>query len=421
MDVRRIFTAAVLIGTAAASQNAIGAGQAGWSGGSTQQPASSFDRYNQQTAPSISQRTQTAITDTGSSLQNGLDAGIRAGEQSLGVSGSQPQSSYLNRGGAASPWPATTGSNVPSSMGTAPVTSTSNGGWSSIGTGIAAPKLLVPQSPMMNSGTYTSPSAFGTTSNFGNGNTGTATNSRGPNFPAVAQNDQSQMHSVLSDPARSTPTSAAKPADDWINNWNNSPTTANTNAQPVTIGRNGSNTRESDSSLFTNGSNSPQEQRGAGTGRQAENWSNNGTASSDPWGRNGGAQPTTAGFGNAGTPNQPTGGFATQPNNQGFNGTQQNGMNGNGYMQAGVGAGNLPMGNGQAANGMNQFGHTEMGVNGPMTTQPAFLWVLLVLVLAASLAGNFYLGASYLDARQKYQSLVRKTAETFRRVKAAAV
>jgi hypothetical protein len=62
----------------------------------------------------------------------------------------------------------------------------------------------------------------------------------------------------------------------------------------------------------------------------------------------------------------------------------------------------------------------EAGLNGPMTTQPAFLWVLLVLVLAASLAGNFYLGASYLDARQKYQSLVRKTAETFRRVKAAA-
>ncbi|HEX4415742.1 MAG TPA: hypothetical protein VH107_19075 [Lacipirellulaceae bacterium] len=420
MDVRRIFTAVVLVGMAAVSHDAIGAGQAGWSGGATQQPASGFDRYNQQAVPSISQRTQTAITDPGNSVQNGLDAGIRAGEQSLGAGGTQPQSSYLNRGGAASPWPASTSTSGNSSLGTAPVAATPNGGWSSIGTGIAAPKLLVPQSPMANSGTFSTPSAFGTTSNFGNGNSGSTPNSRGPNFPAVATNDQSQMHSVLNDPARSTPTAAAKPADDWINNWNNSPTAQNTNAQSVTIGRNGSNTRESEPSGFPNGSTAAQEQRGAAAGRQAENWSNNGTPSSDPWGRNSGAQAATAGFGNPQATNQPAGGFATQPNNQGFNGAQPNGMNGNGTMQAGVGAGNLPMGNGQAANGMNQFGHTEMGANGPMTTQPAFLWVLLVLVLAASLAGNFYLGASYLDARQKYQSLVRKTAETFRRVKAAA-
>ena len=43
-----------------------------------------------------------------------------------------------------------------------------------------------------------------------------------------------------------------------------------------------------------------------------------------------------------------------------------------------------------------------------------------VLTLAGSLAANLYLGVSYLDARQKYQSLVRKTADTFRRVKAVA-
>ncbi len=71
-------------------------------------------------------------------------------------------------------------------------------------------------------------------------------------------------------------------------------------------------------------------------------------------------------------------------------------------------------------NGTNQFGRNEVGVNGPVTNQPLFTWVLVVLTLAGSLAANFYLGASYLDARQKYQSLVRKTAETFRRVKAAA-
>jgi hypothetical protein len=46
--------------------------------------------------------------------------------------------------------------------------------------------------------------------------------------------------------------------------------------------------------------------------------------------------------------------------------------------------------------------------------------ILCVLGLAGSLAANLYLGVSYLDARQKYQSLVRKTADTFRRVKAVA-
>ena len=43
--------------------------------------------------------------------------------------------------------------------------------------------------------------------------------------------------------------------------------------------------------------------------------------------------------------------------------------------------------------------------------------ILTVLGLAGSLAANLYLGASYLDARQKYQWLMRKTADTFRRVK----
>jgi hypothetical protein len=46
--------------------------------------------------------------------------------------------------------------------------------------------------------------------------------------------------------------------------------------------------------------------------------------------------------------------------------------------------------------------------------------VATVLGLAGSLAANLFLGWSYLDARQKYESLVRRTAETFRRTKPAA-
>jgi hypothetical protein len=257
--------------------------------------------------------------------------------------------------------------------------------------------------------------SFGTTSNFGNANTRSG---HGPNFPAVAATDQPQLHSVLSDPSRSTPAAATttRPGDDWINNWNNNSTSQNSAAQPVTIGRNGSSVRDPDLVPLTNGSTAAQEQHGTPMGRQGENWS----GSTDQWGRNGSAPATTAGFGNPPTGSQPTGQFAAQPNGQGFNGTQQNGSNVNGYTQAGFGVPSGAMGNGQAPNGTNLFGRNEIGANVPMTTQPIFTWVLVVLALAASLAANFYLGASYLDARQKYQSLVRKTAETFRRVKAAA-
>jgi hypothetical protein len=52
--------------------------------------------------------------------------------------------------------------------------------------------------------------------------------------------------------------------------------------------------------------------------------------------------------------------------------------------------------------------------------QPWVPLIASVLGLAGSLAANLFLGWSYLDARQKYQSLVRRTADTFRRAKPAA-
>ena len=153
MDVRRIVMAVIVVGAVGASHDAIAAGQAGWTGGTTQQPATNFDRYGQPTTvPSISQRTQGAVTDTGNALRDGMEAGIRAGEQTLGAGSTQPQSSYLNGGGAASPWPSSTNTSGVAPLAAAPAASTQGGGWTSIGTGIAAPKLLVPQSPMANSG-----------------------------------------------------------------------------------------------------------------------------------------------------------------------------------------------------------------------------------------------------------------------------
>jgi hypothetical protein len=50
-------------------------------------------------------------------------------------------------------------------------------------------------------------------------------------------------------------------------------------------------------------------------------------------------------------------------------------------------------------------------------------WVPLVLTmlgLIGSVSANFFLGWSYMDARQKYQALVRKTADKFRRAADAA-
>jgi hypothetical protein len=46
--------------------------------------------------------------------------------------------------------------------------------------------------------------------------------------------------------------------------------------------------------------------------------------------------------------------------------------------------------------------------------------VFALLGLIGSVSANFFLGWSYMDARQKYQALVRKTAGKFRRAAEAA-
>jgi hypothetical protein len=53
--------------------------------------------------------------------------------------------------------------------------------------------------------------------------------------------------------------------------------------------------------------------------------------------------------------------------------------------------------------------------------QPQWLTLAVILLsLVGSLSANVFLGMSYMDARQKYQSLVRRTADSFRRATTAA-
>jgi hypothetical protein len=99
--------------------------------------------------------------------------------------------------------------------------------------------------------------------------------------------------------------------------------------------------------------------------------------------------------------NSPSTSIATQPANQSLSGSPNNGL-------GTIGAPTAP----------------PLGANqGQSVTAEQVPWLPLLLVslsLMGSLSANLFLGWSYLDARQKYRDLVRKTADTFRRVTNAA-
>jgi hypothetical protein len=273
-----------------------------------------------------------------------------------------------------------------------PATPQSSSGWSSIGSTIAAPPMLVPQLPSP----INSPAPVNTTS-FDNGPSFTTDSYRGGQ-PGVG----TSVNSTPQSPPPST-TPSASGGDNWASNWgggtdNNNNTsvgrTDNNQSRPVATGN-------SDFQTFPRVGTSPQDTRST-VAKPADTWTD------DSWSRN--SQPRTAGIGSANTMppaiqpltnapqlSPPTIGSAG--NNTNFNGTNPN-------------ASQPPM---------------NVSVSKP--TQPTTAngepqpWVTLlaaILALAGSLAGNIYLGWSYMDARQKYQALVRRTADTFRRTKVAA-
>ena len=401
------------------------AAQSGWPGAPATQPATSYDRYGQPItsgAPSITARAQGAFSETGTAVRDGVEDGIRAAAgQTIGMVSGQAAASNpfaatttsagttngTARGGVTSPWPSTPAAtsaapgwptnspaaNTATTRGDAGVTAI-NGGWTSIGTAIAAPQLLIPQMPT-------------TTTTFGGSNTFAATSTTagnsGPNLSTAATNDPQHFHSVLADPSRST-TPASKPADDWVSGWNN-----NSGGQSATIARTGSQpslggtVRDSDLvTLPTNTAAASQDPRGVTVSRANDAWT-------DTWNQPPPGAPAAAigaavinpvpnaSVGGPSLGSQPGGQFAGQPSSQ------------------------TP--NSQTLGQLQLGGHEpefQSAGNGTTEPQPWVPLIASVLTLAASMAANLYLGVSYLDARQKYQSLVRKTAETFRRVKAVA-
>lgn len=450
-------------------------GQSNWSSNTAPQATTTYDRYGQPITSgtaTISQQTQNTFTNAGNALREGFDAGVRAAEQTITtVSGqaqppnsyapatSQPAASNATRGSVTSPWPTTNsatssaptwssnGAAAPVARSTAAAPAGSNG-WSSIGTSIAAPPLIVPQSPMATPN-YNGP-ANGSANGFAAG--ATAAGRNGPNFPAPPVNDQQSLHSVLTDPSGPASSTNAN-SQDWTKSWNN-----NSSAPPATISRTstqptlggttqdtglvpvqGSSAAQGDPRTMTtarpnengfdpwnNPSQAPAATIGSTVNRPATNSNAAGPQLNDPQGGQYANAPNGQFTNNAGAQswNQTNGQFAGQPNGQ-----MPNGQPFNNYNPANVSptAGTMasgPMNNGQLANNQvgavtNGGGRTQAGLGN--ADQPAWVpLVLAVLGLAASFAANLYLGASYLDARQKYQSLVRKTADTFRRVSAAA-
>jgi hypothetical protein len=83
--------------------------------------------------------------------------------------------------------------------------------------------------------------------------------------------------------------------------------------------------------------------------------------------------------------------------------------------------GNSTFGAGQANAAQQSPGNASAPHVDTASAEPPWMPFLVVtLSLVGSLSANLFLGWSYLEARHKYESLVRRTADTFRRISAVA-
>ncbi len=435
------------------------AGQSAWSNtGPTTAPtisASPNDRYaypqsGTPTAsgqpPSISARAQTAVSDTATSLRDGFQAGAQqvqdwagsasrqvqaaggsvrnAAEQTFGASAYPAQSTSPfaapppapsansgTRGNfAPPPWPnASTAAPTAPAMswndspnaapadrsiltGTSPTQA--NGGWSSIGSNVASPPLLIPQLP---------------TSSNGIAPAGNAASRSAPVTPAEASGNLQPLDgSLTTNPSRQTTNPSTTAANNWATGWDNNSATSR-----ATIGRSANSPplaitgRESDLVPVQPAANASRRSKESAPAKTNEFWAD------DPWkqpqqslpaGQNVAKPAVTAPANNATPVSSP---FNSSPS---FNSPPV------GPTAANVSLSGPSPSATQPARSPNAINHNQPTGE----QQPWVPMVVAVLALAGSLAGNLFLGWSYMDARQKYQSLVRRTADTFRRTKQAA-
>lgn len=453
----------------AVNRTAYFAGQGAWSPGQPEpNVGSQYDIYAAPAGsagvsppPDVLQRAQNAITESGTAIGQGIEAGIEAANQQLSRTGNQllestrgvsqdlsrqaeqwmnnpsqqmqqptnSNTSAVSQPGGANarmqsvvsppPWPQATGNGQQtlggasgsgmSTMGaptatTAPTRTAT--GWTSIGSNIAAPPLVAPQLAAVPAGA-SAPS------------TRTATTS-GPGFPtATSAPGGAGNLSPVANPLSSQATSQD-------GNW----PSAN-GAQPATISRSGNASAfggtDGRSPGFANSqpsggyASSPQQPAGqlvdpfAGTNTWPEQSTANlagrgqtdvaSTVNTNQRAWQYGAGQTAP---NAGPPVGPSA-IGTYPPGQYMVGTMPN--------PPGTLRGTMP------GTTLNDAG-TDFGRETTLAAQgnqpPWVPFVIVCLTLVGSLSANLFLGWSYLDARQRYRLLVRKTADTFRRVTGSA-
>jgi hypothetical protein len=413
--------------------------------------------------PSVLDRTQTAVRETGNTLRDGVEAGIRAAngqldrggeqvldatreageefgqqlqnwasdpggelqatgenvrsatERTLGAVGSRlqatnpfvttaapPTTGTRPRGGVVPPpWPASSTAaapawqNEPMVSPAAPVdqatpigrvaTRTANG-WTSIGATVAAPPLIVPKLDTITRRDAPRPLQTSHAAQ------------DGPLFPDAPLPGRGTIHSPLTDPGQQADASqqAAAPAgaDDWATDWGTA-----ASSPKVSINRGGS----MPSTMTDAGRNSglvsvqpvapSQQNEQQPSGRFADLWDNAST-----WEQSAPSAPAVAAASDANS---------TAPTNQELQTWPANDLS-----SANAGVNTVPTSGVQPNS--RQSASTAQG------EQERWLPLLVVsLSLMGSLSANLFLGWSYMDARQKYRTLVRKTADKFRLAVAA--
>jgi hypothetical protein len=454
------------------------AGQTGWTPDRYQTPppaaAPTYDRYQlpSNTAaagvsppPSIADRARAAVSETATTLRDGAQAGIQAtGEQltrgseqfydntrtagqefaqefqnwagsavqeiapigtyprsTTGQTGSgrgqvsnpfapaapaQPATPKSRNGFAPPPWTGATPTIEPSwatesaepvnidrmaALGAGPAQV--DNGWTSIRSDLAPPKLLVP--PLVNStdaATTRQPVA-----------------TSGPSFPAGFGNQPQIERSVT---VQSQQTTTDVTDDGWALGWGTNA------AQPATIGR------YDTQSSATNGQQSQNRVQADAVAARPESAQNSQKTAQnnqfDPWGDNDPwAEPVKApASANQSAANETAAKAPVVESSQVAAGSGSQPPVGAAADQGGAAAPS-PL-NGAIAPSASPVAAPSQTAAQKNGEGPPWVPLLVVsLSLAGSIGANLFLGWSYIDARQRYRSLVQKTANTFRRAAVA--